>query len=524
MTTGPVSRNYWRTCCTDTARTDRHCVVGCFFQIKGRQCRFSITRISDRTQNTARTATACICSTAATADSSALIRVESAPPPGLTPSQTRAWDHVTQNRITAVWGPPGTGKTYFLARLIQGMLRNQERFTVLVSAFTHAAIENLLARLSRMLPGVAIGKVDLSIVMNGVQKLEKKKIQAFTRKHPVCVVGATAYALLGEAAMPAFDLVLLDEASQIKVTEGLVCLAALSSGGRAVVAGDGRQLGPILAADWPEIPDGPSLHHSLFALLTRPEALTAQMLTENFRMNALLTAQAAALVYGPAYRCANPAVAARRLDYTPAGDSLDWLLDPDYPLVLIQTEGFEAPTRNDIEAELVADLCVALRNRTRPEGATAWLDDAHFFRDGAFIVSPHHLQIRAIRQALAARQEWSHPPFVDTVDKMQGQEADAVLVSYGVSDPEQAAREAEFIYSLNRLNVAITRARKKMVLLLSTELLEPPLGVLDNAEAATGLQYMQSLVMAMREGERRMAKLRQVKVKLYRLKEWRQTA
>ena len=45
------------------------------------------------------------------------------------------------------------------------------------------------------------------------------------------------------------------------------------------------------------------------------------------------------------------------------------------------------------------------------------------------------------------------------MDKMQGQEADAVIVSYGVADPEFALREAEFIYGLNRLNVAITRAR-----------------------------------------------------------------
>ena len=42
---------------------------------------------------------------------------------------------------------------------------------------------------------------------------------------------------------------------------------------------------------------------------------------------------------------------------------------------------------------------------------------------------------------------------------MQGQEAEAVVISYGVSDPEYALREAEFIYSLNRLNVSITRAR-----------------------------------------------------------------
>lgn len=447
-----------------------------------------------------------------------LLPIRPDPPDDLTPSQQAAWSHVVDSRITAIWGPPGTGKTYFLARLIQGALRGQRRFRVLISAFTHAAIENLLARLGQLLPGVAIAKVDPTRPLPGVRKLDKKRLREFTEQSPVCVVGATAYALLNDA--PPFDLVLLDEASQLKAPEGLVCLASLSAGGRVVVAGDDRQLGPILAADWPDIPDGPSLHRSLFELLTRPGALRPQMLTENFRMNALLTAQAAALVYGPSYRCANPQVAARRLDYAPGGDSLDWLLDPDYPLVLIQTEGFEAPTRNDVEATLVADLCLALRTRTRPEGATGWIDDAHFFRDGAFIVSPHHLQIRAIRQALANRHRWSHPPFVDTVDKMQGQEADAVLVSYGVSDPEQAAREATFIYSLNRLNVAITRARRKLILLLSSELLDPPLGVLDDPEAAAGLQYMQSLVSAMRAGERRAAMLQDVRVRLFRLRSW----
>jgi hypothetical protein len=80
------------------------------------------------------------------------------------------------------------------------------------------------------------------------------------------------------------------------------------------------------------------------------------------------------------------------------------------------------------------------------------------------------------------------------VDKMQGQEADAVIVSYGVADPEFALREAEFIYGLNRLNVAITRARSKCVVCLPRPLLDATPQVLDVEAAAAGLAFMRSLV------------------------------
>jgi hypothetical protein len=93
---------------------------------------------------------------------------------------------------------------------------------------------------------------------------------------------------------------------------------------------------------------------------------------------------------------------------------------------------------------------------------------------------------------------------VDTVDKMQGQEADAVVISYGVADPEYALREAEFIYSVNRLNVSITRARSKSVVCLPRPLLEGMPRVLESEEAAAGLAFMQGLV---REAERQAAPL-----------------
>jgi hypothetical protein len=86
------------------------------------------------------------------------------------------------------------------------------------------------------------------------------------------------------------------------------------------------------------------------------------------------------------------------------------------------------------------------------------------------------------------------------VDKMQGQEADAVVISYGVSDPEFALKEAEFIYGLNRLNVAITRARAKTVLCLPRPLLEATPQVLDVPAAATGLAFMRRLAALAEQG------------------------
>lgn len=69
-----------------------------------------------------------------------------------------------------------------------------------------------------------------------------------------------------------------------------------------------------------------------------------------------------------------------------------------------------------------------------------------------------------------------------------------MVVSYGVSDVETALNEKQFIFSLNRLNVSITRARSKTVLFLPRPLLEPPIQVLDDDAVAEGVAYMQGLM------------------------------
>ncbi len=85
---------------------------------------------------------------------------------------------------------------------------------------------------------------------------------------------------------------------------------------------------------------------------------------------------------------------------------------------------------------------------------------------------------------------------------MQGQECEVVIVSYGVSDVEHAMNEKEFIYSLNRLNVSITRARTKTIVFLPRPLIEPPMQVYEDDRLCDGVAFMQGLVQfAQHRGE-----------------------
>jgi hypothetical protein len=90
------------------------------------------------------------------------------------------------------------------------------------------------------------------------------------------------------------------------------------------------------------------------------------------------------------------------------------------------------------------------------------------------IVTPHRAQMASIRNLLvdAAGMTMDQPPFVDTVDRFQGQERDLILSSYVVADRDFVASEDAFILSPRRFNVTLTRARSKFVMLISDALLQ----------------------------------------------------
>jgi DNA replication ATP-dependent helicase Dna2 len=247
----------------------------------------------------------------------------------------------------------------------------------------------------------------------------------------------------------AFDVVVVDEAAQIPLS---FASCALLAGPRQILVGDHRQLGPIVQGQHADVLAGCSLFGHLAAVY--PPLL----LRTTYRMNAGLNDFPSRVFYNG--RLSPEARVARaRFPHVPGG-AYDDLFDPERPavLALVPHEGFR--TRCPAEAQVVAGIVLdrIVRQRGDP-GDIA-------------VVSPFRAQLRLIRtlvrRGLDAAGHAGPLPVIDTVERIQGQERELVVVSLVASDPEHLAGEAAaFFYSGNRLNVTITRARTKLIVVAS---------------------------------------------------------
>ncbi len=413
----------------------------------------------------------------------------------LRPAQTAAWEGLAEQRAGLILGPPGTGKTHLLAWLILGYVqarrRRRLRAHVFVTAFTRNAIGNLLDTVVRQsnihCPGLFethfFGPPPSNGVDARIQQVpylgnggEADALNALT--YDAVVAGGSVWSLfrLLQASTTGdrftsdlFDLVCIDEASQMVVSQGLMAMGGLREDGRLVVAGDDRQLPPIRASR--EIKMGErQLGGSLYALL-KSAGLPEYALDETFRLNRPLASFPEKKFYPGVYRSAEPEKALQLQSGWENGLE-DWeiaVLDPSYPVSILLYEGPIAATSNPFEARLVADLTSKLADRM--VGARSGTQvTSQFWSSNLAIVSPHRAQNSLIRASLAS--DLRTGSFVETVDRIQGKERDVVLLSYTVADAEFATAEAGFIFSSERLNVAITRAKTKLIVFVSKSLLD----------------------------------------------------
>jgi uncharacterized protein len=102
------------------------------------------------------------------------------------------------------------------------------------------------------------------------------------------------------------------------------------------------------------------------------------------------------------------------------------------------------------------------------------------------VVSPYNMQVNLLQSVLPASSR------VGTVDKFQGQEAAVVLISMATSSGDDLPRQIEFLYSRNRLNVAISRARCLAVIFASPRLLEIPCSTVEQMKLVNTLCWVKS--------------------------------
>lgn len=422
--------------------------------------------------------------------------------------QWQAWHGVFREPLTLVWGPPGTGKTHTLGYILIGyalFARSAGRqIRILVSAFTHNAINNVLNKVAELAELYQISMDDLDIcklqsshvhsadqqLPTRIQQIQDKDANEYIQHSQGCcvVAGSTIWGVYkamknsGEIVQPWFDVILIDEASQMKLPDSLIAFNASMPTANIILAGDDQQLPPIIHGTYPE--EHNYMLTSIFAFM-RYRAEERQLedrvlfqLEENFRMNDPLTAYPRDLLYRGRFTSANPTIRIRTTqELDPETDDLvDFLLHPDRPAILCSyTPPQSFTVRNSIEAEIIGRIASRMREILIDQRFDQLYSADDFEQRGLAILSPHRAQNSTIRQILRNHDfdTPQHPmPLVDTVDKLQGQERDVIVVSYGVADIEYAEAEAGFLLSYNRFNVAQTRAKHKAIVFCSDTVLD----------------------------------------------------
>ena len=184
------------------------------------------------------------------------------------------------------------------------------------------------------------------------------------------------------------------------------------------------------------------------------------MLDVTYRLNDVLTKWPRRTFYQNELKASENS-ANRRLNLSPETTRWDFVLDPDSPAVFLDLCHENTTVRSRIEADVVLELILSLLMRdVSPEEIG--------------VVVSYRAQSRLIRSLIRRNlmdSEIANHLVVDTVERMQGQEREVIIVSFATASAKFASQMADFLFQPQRLNVAVTRPRTKLILVGSSNML-----------------------------------------------------
>ena len=375
-----------------------------------------------------------------------------------------------------IQGPPGTGKTAVVAEIVRRAVARGQR--VLVAAFTNQAVDNALMRivaqggieaarlghelgaapearpwrLAERARAAALAEGRAEAADESWRPTPAELRTALLRARVVAATTATwsaeRYDGVGEPLD--FDLAIVDEATQL-TTPSL--LGALRFARSFILVGDERQLPPlVMSAE----AGAAGLSRSLFAeLLERWGERASVALKRQYRMHPAICGFASETFYAGALVAEGQARTATLELRLPPGEPLAPALDPARPLALLDVAPFASERGGKVseaQGEVARKLILALlAGGVRAE------------RIG--VIAPYRAQVAALRRKLAT--EGIVDVVVDTVDRFQGAEREVILFSFGGVSAATGwgGRGLEFLADPRRLNVALTRAQRKLLIL-----------------------------------------------------------
>jgi uncharacterized protein len=355
----------------------------------------------------------------------------------------------------AVQGPPGTGKTYTGARVIAALVDRGWRVGVV--AQSHTVVENMLREVAGAgVDPLAIGKKprpgELPDDDAPWHWIHKDRFPDFYARQPGgYVVGGTAWDFTTPARMPdrPLDLLVVDEAGQFALAD---TLAVSTAARNLLLLGDPQQLPQVTQGRHPEPVDCSALGWLTNGHDTLPAGL-GYFLAHTWRMHPALCAVVSRLSYEGRLSSVGPA----------AGRSLDDVA-PGVECVLVDHDGNSVASVEEA-AEVVRQVRAVLGRRWRDPAAGV---DRPLDERDVVVVAAYNAQVWTVRTALDAAGLRSVR--VGTVDRFQGQQAVIVVLTTAASSPADVPRGMGFLLDRNRVNVAISRAQWRAVVVRSSGL------------------------------------------------------
>ncbi len=361
-----------------------------------------------------------------------------------------------QGGVLPIQGPPGTGKTHIGARMICSLVAAGAR--VGITATSHKVIR-------RLLDEVVEAAAERNLSLRSIQKTDELEDNqpslAFTESNDELfaalqgayrVAGGTAWLWARPEAQDVVDVLFVDEAAQMSLAN---VLAVSHAARNLVLLGDPQQLDQPIQGSHPEGTAVSALDYVLNGQQTIA-ASQGLFLGETWRLHPEICAFTSELFYEDRLR---PVAGLERQEVRSRGR----ICGSGLRYVPVEHHGNQnsSPEEAQIIRELVAGLL---------DSSTSWVDrhgvEHAVALDDILIIAPYNAQVFELRDRLAGAR-------MGTVDKFQGQEAPIVIYSMTTSTHADAPRGMNFLYSLNRLNVATSRARCLSLLVSSPALFEP---------------------------------------------------
>jgi uncharacterized protein len=360
-----------------------------------------------------------------------------------------------RNGVFPIQGPPGAGKTYTGARMICALVRRGKR--VGITANSHKVIRNLIDAVIKAADELG---VDLHCCQRAGEAEDAQHRLSFAKKpedllaafgNGTDVGGGTAWLWARQDAFEAVDVLFVDEAAQMSLAS---VLAASHAAKAVVLLGDPQQLDQPTKGTHP---DGTGIS-ALAHILGKSQIIAPDQglfLDETWRLHPDICAFTSEAFYAGKLRSREGRERQVIRSSGPVNGS---------GLRYLPVEHVGNQNCSPEEAVAVAELV----NRMLDASST-WIDDKGIEQplrsEDIVIIAPYNAQVFEIQKHLPRAR-------VGTVDKFQGQEAAVAIYSTATSSYADAPRGMEFLYSLNRLNVAISRAKCISILVSSPQIFE----------------------------------------------------